>query len=104
MIEHNIPENTDSPNALKLFTQQAGLVKAAPVKGAQTVNFQLTNLTVIELNLCACLKQLLCDPRFDHLRRKLNQGAGMELAITPTGGLQIVANEWQFNEGDPARN
>lgn len=99
-----IPEQTDSPNALKLFAQQTGLVKAAPLNGSHSVEFKLGNLTVIELNLCACLKQLLCDPRFDHLRRKLNQGAGMELAITPTGGLQIVANEWQFNEGDPARN
>jgi hypothetical protein len=93
------PENTDSPNALKLFAQQTGLVK-----GAHAVEFRLGNLTAVELNLCACLKQLLCDPRFDGLRRKLNQGAGLELCITPAGGLQIVANEWQFNEGDPTRN
>lgn len=94
-----IPENTDSANALQHFTEQTGLVK-----GKHAVEFKLGNLTALELNLCACLKQLLCDPRHDKLRRKLNSGTGMELAITPTGGLQIGANEWQFAEGNPTRN
>lgn len=76
----------------------------APVAGKHAVEFKLGNLTALELNLCACLKQLLCDPRFDKMRRELNRGAGMELCITPTGGLQLVANEWQFAEGSPARN
>jgi hypothetical protein len=89
----------DKQNALKHFAQKTGLVK-----GSQEVEFKLTNLTTIELQLCVCVKALLCDPRYDKLRRQLNQGTGMELCITPAGGIQIVANEWQFAEGRPERN
>lgn len=74
MSQHNIPKNTDSPNALKLFAQQAGLVM-----GSQVVQFDLSGLTTHELGICAALKALLCDPELEHLRWALNHGACVAL-------------------------
>lgn len=79
MSQHNIPENTDSPNALKLFAQQTGPVKAAPLKGTHTVLFDITGLTTQELGVCVALKALLCDPDLEHLRWALNHGASVAL-------------------------
>ena len=100
-----IPENTDSPNALKLFAQQAGLSKAAPLKGSQVVQFDLSGLTTQELGICAALKALLCDPQLEHLRWALNHGACVGLRegkvfVLPKGFLapsQLPASDPSLN-------
>lgn len=64
------------------------------VVGKYEVEFKLGNLTAAELQVCASLKALLCDPRFEKLRQRLNSGGGLQ--ISAAGALQIFALEFQF--------
>lgn len=100
MSQHDLPENTDSPNALKLFVQQTGLVK-----GSQVVQFDLSGLTTQELGICAALKALLCDPELEHLRWALNHGACVALRDGAVFVLpKNLPGNFPLSAGHPALN
>lgn len=80
-----------------------------PTNGPQTagkyeVEFKLGNLTSAELQTCAALKALLCDPAMDHLRWALNHGCTLALrdgAVCVLPAAQPVLRGCPLN---PARN
>lgn len=60
-------------------SEQQSAVSGQPLAGKYEVEFKLGNLTATELQMCAALKELLCDPALDHLRWALNQGCPLAI-------------------------
>ncbi len=73
----------------------------APVNGKFEVAFKLGNLSHSEMHLCACFKALLCDERFEHLRRRLKQGGHLQL--NGDGSLHVAVPAVP-QPGNPALN
>lgn len=77
------------------------VAESAPVAGKYEVAFKLGNLSHAELSLCAAFKALLCDERFEHLRRRLAKGGFLQLN---SDGSLHVAVPAQQTPGNPALN
>lgn len=87
-----------------MIPEQTGLIKAAPLKGKYEVEFKLGNLTVIELQVCATLKEVLCDPAMDHLRWALNQGCTLAIRDGAVCVLPAPLPSLRSNRLNPQRN